>query len=254
MNFRGNIKRTLKKIGNGFLYDIFEFYYWKQNIISGKLSEKEIHALPMIIKPNDYVIDVGAHFGRFTYPLSKIVGNEGHVYCIEPVYHCFKMLNRIVKTLKLTNVTTYNIALSDKNCEIEMAIPNNQFEIQNFSRSYILNEHRKKDEKLTSTQSIQCQTLDEFVRSNKIPKIDFIKCDIEGAEMLVIKGSENVIKQYHPTLILEIENRHTKQYNYEPHDLLALLYKYGYKIHMFDGIEILPLESIIPEQNNYIFI
>ena len=125
MNLKNQFKRILKKIANGILYDTIQYYYWKTNIISGKLSEKEIHALPMIIKPKDYVIDIGAHYGRFTYPLSKIVCKDGHVFSIEPVFHCFNMLNRIVDSLKLTNVSIYNIALSDQNGEIEMATPNN---------------------------------------------------------------------------------------------------------------------------------
>ena len=49
MNLRDKSKRILKKIANGLLYDTIQFYYWKLNIKSGKLSEKEIHALPMII-------------------------------------------------------------------------------------------------------------------------------------------------------------------------------------------------------------
>ena len=116
-----------------------------------------------------------------------------------------------------------------------------------------MNEFSPNDKSLISTQQIKCQTLDQFVISNKIPKVDLIKCDVEGAELLVLKGSENVIKKYHPVLILEIESRHTQQYNYEPEDLLTLLCQYGYRAHIFIGAEIIPTQSIIPDQNNYIF-
>ena len=253
MYLRAKFKRILKKIASGLLYDTLQFYYWKLNIKSGKLSEKEIYALPMIIKPKDYAIDIGAHYGRFTYPLSQIVGQDGHVFSVEPVYHCFSMLNRIVDALKLTNVSIYNIALSNQNGEIEMVIPTDQSGLHVYSCSHIVNEYSADNEALISTQKIQCQTLDQFVTSNEISKIDLIKCDVEGAELLILQGSENVIKKYHPVLILEIESRHTQQYNYEPEDLLTLLCQYGYKAHIFIGAEIIPTQSIIPDQNNYIF-
>lgn len=254
MSLRNILKRNLRNFGGGSLYDYLQFHYWKRNIRTGNLSEKEIHALPLIIKPDDIVIDIGAHFGRFTYPLSKLVGKNGYVYSIEPIEKSNQILTKISDSLGLSNVSIHEVAISDKNGEIEIAIPVNHSGLEVLSRSRIITSSEKDNNENIFFQRISSQTLDHFVESNQIPKVDFIKCDVEGAELLVLKGSEKVLTEYHPALILEIEERHTKLFDYSPEEILSFLFHFGYGLFVFDGNNILPAEKITPDENNYIFL
>jgi hypothetical protein len=50
----------------------------------------------------------------------------------------------------------------------------------------------------------EMQTLDNYFMQTGLSRCDFIKCDIEGAELLFLKGARNVLKRHQPTILLEI--------------------------------------------------
>lgn len=254
MLFRNQIKQIFRNVMGGKVYNYVQFRYWRKNIQTGNLSEKEIHALPLMIGPNDIAIDIGAHFGRFTYPLAQIVGNKGHVYSIEPVEQTYNLLNRIIRSLKINNVSLHNLAISDNTGHIEIAIPENSSGMEVLSRSRIEISSGNESSENTLIQTIASQTLDQFVTLNNIQKVNLIKCDVEGAELLVLKGSQKVLQEHHPALILEIEQRHTTLFNYLPEDIQSFLSELGYSIYIFDGNNLLPTEKINSEENNYIFL
>ncbi|NIN35661.1 MAG: hypothetical protein GTO60_11480, partial [Gammaproteobacteria bacterium] len=58
--------------------------------------------------------------------------------------------------------------------------------------------------------------------------IDFIKADIEGAELLMLKGAKETLKRYHPILMLEIQSHSTKLFGYKPEDVFDFLHEIGY--------------------------
>jgi hypothetical protein len=71
-------------------------------------------------------------------------------------------------------------------------------------------------------------TLDTFVVEQSLERIDFIKCDVEGAELLVFRGAEKTLTRFHPPILLEIEARHTERFGYRPDDLDEFLRSFGY--------------------------
>ena len=86
------------------------------------------------------------------------------------------------------------------------------------------------------TETATLTTLDRYVLTRKIPRVDVIKCDVEGAEMLVFNGAKEVLERWHPVLLFEAIENHTKLFNYKVPDLLDLIASYGYTLYrIVDG-------------------
>ena len=73
--------------------------------------------------------------------------------------------------------------------------------------------------------------LDHFCAREAISRVDFVKIDVEGAELQVLEGGKEVIEAYRPTMLIEIEARHTARYGHAPEDVAGWLLKRGYGMH-----------------------
>lgn len=145
------------------------------------------------------IFDIGANIGTYATWITKLFPN-GKIYCFEPQRLVFQILCGNFAINNYDNCYTYNIALGSKNDIIEIEEPNyNQNE--NFG-SFSLIEDRIKS-KSGQKYSIQMMTLDNFVSVYNIDKVDFIKIDVEGMDLEVLKGTENILKKYKPSIFIE---------------------------------------------------
>ena len=79
------------------------------------------------------------------------------------------------------------------------------------------------------TTGINLISLDDYCKSNNVSDVKLIKCDVEGFELDVVLGGKEIIHSQKPSLILEIEERWTKRYNYVAKDIFDFLETLGYK-------------------------
>jgi len=77
-------------------------------------------------------------------------------------------------------------------------------------------------------QECNVKTLDDFINKKKI-KIDFIKCDVEGAELFVFLGAKKVLLEHKPIIFCEMLRKWCKKFKYHPNEIILLFYKLGYK-------------------------
>jgi FkbM family methyltransferase len=103
----------------------------------------------------------------------------------------------------------------------------------------------KKKEELHVTRRVEVVSLDEYAKEKKLEKIDFIKCDVEGHELKVFKGAENILRKDSPALLFECERRHLE--NSETQDVFSFLQKLGYKGFFFANSYLEPLTNFDPE-------
>jgi FkbM family methyltransferase len=73
--------------------------------------------------------------------------------------------------------------------------------------------------------------LDDFCAREAIGRLDFVKVDVEGAELQVLEGGRDVIEAHRPAMLIEIEARHTARYGHSPDDVAAWLTGRGYTMH-----------------------
>jgi FkbM family methyltransferase len=165
-------------------------------------------------KRGDIFIDIGAHIGKYTMQAAKIVGNEGIVIAIEAEPTTFKALTEGVASNGFSNVVTLNLAVYDKECGVVL-------------HSVPIGGKLMKGKGLTSIKrdvgpgiEVMAKPLDQIIDELKLTKVDFIKIDVEGAELEVLKGAKKTLLDFKPTLVVEISMA-------EP-EILDLMGKLGY--------------------------
>ncbi len=158
-------------------------------------GEKEIKIIPKLLVNCNRAIDIGANVGVWSYWLSKYAKQ---VESFEPNPKIFNAL----KNIKIKNVNSYNIALSNKTGSVDLLIPKGRkgFSNQGASLSSIKVQGEHK------SISIEAKQLDEF----NFLDVDFIKIDVEGHEHEVIEGARETIKKFKPTMVIEMEEKHNQ--------------------------------------------
>lgn len=131
--------------------------------------------------PGDVIFDIGAGVGTESIFFSQKVGT-GKIYSIEAHPDTFKSLQLLVDVAKIQNIIPVNIAIGDKSGIVYI----------NSRENHVENSIQKTD--IQNGIKINCQSLDEFVEINGIKKINFLRMNIEGAEMDAIKGMTESIK------------------------------------------------------------
>ena len=162
-----------------------------------KIYEKDARFIP---KEGNTVMDIGGHIGIFTIISAKRCGETGKLYTYEPNPETFKRLKKNIEANKLTQVQLNNLAVSEKDGLLNMKIGDSS------QGSTIMEKGTLSD--YSKTVSVQTCTLDNIVSVNDILKIDILKIDAEGAELLILKGG---MKQALPiTKKIMIETHSTK--------------------------------------------
>ena len=81
------------------------------------------------------------------------------------------------------------------------------------------------------TEMVSLITLDKYVTTHEIARVDLIKCDVEGAEKLVFFGAKKVLQRWHPILFFEAIENHTRLFHYDVADLLKFIQSYDYTLY-----------------------
>jgi FkbM family methyltransferase len=212
-------------------YD-YKFFYRNNSedftFMTGHEDEITKHFQP---KKGDIVVDVGAHIGHYKLIAAKRIGNNGRVISIEADPANFEMLNRNIELNKLTNVIPLNCAASsEQSPTTKLYTPVKELGYTIYNT--IISERAKPGENFID---VNANTLDNLVHRNGIKeeeRINWIKIDVEGAELEVLKGAVNVLSQS-TNLKLIIEIHSLSLYK----ELVQFLSIYNFKIEYEVGIE-----------------
>jgi FkbM family methyltransferase len=151
-------------------------------------------------KSGDIVIDVGSHIGHHTLIAAKRVGPKGKVVAIEADPKNFEILNKNIELNKLNdNVITSNYAVSSKEEKIKLFTP--QENSGNTIYNTIISDRVAPTEKFIE---INANTLDRLVEENGIKHedVNWIKIDVEGAELEVLKGAHKILSESKNIILL----------------------------------------------------
>ena len=188
---------------------------------NGRALEYNYH-LPNLVSRGATAIDIGANLGYYTRPLADIVGAEGRVYAVEPVPVIFDVLKRNVAGRK--NVTLLNYALGSEERIIEMA--NDSVAAAGYfgtGRNFV-SDGELSGEAIKFTAQMR-RGSELFA---KLERVDFIKCDIEGYERVVIPEMRAIIERHHPTVLIETDGQ-TRQ------EIIEMFEQMGYRAYMLEN-------------------
>jgi FkbM family methyltransferase len=160
----------------------------------GNYESESTDYLMQALRPDDVCFDVGANLGYYTVLMAKAVP-KGRVYAFEPDPFCHALLELNVHINRLENVVVNRLALSDRSGTSSF------FRCTDSAFNSFKDTARKA---VSSVIDVSVSTLDEFVAANDVPRVDFMKVDVEGAEGLVLAGAKRLLQNsaMRPRLLL----------------------------------------------------
>lgn len=209
--------------------------------------ERELRLLPRLVGRGDTCVDIGAAHGVYTLPLTMLAGAAGRIVAFEPRADAARRLRRVAAILGLKTLRVETAALGAHARRGTLTIPRRRRAVT--GRSYLSDEavHDALDEGLRpgDVLDVDVTTLD-VLRAELDGRIDFIKCDVEGAELHVFAGAHRVLTEDRPVVLCEVEARHAQRYG---QDVRAV----------FDHFEALGYGVLVPpsqqwSSRNYIFV
>lgn len=171
-----------------FLIDPSNGYHDKQVYVY-KIYEPHISkVIKQYSLPGTTCLDIGANIGYHTVLMSSSVGTSGHVHAFEPLARVLPQLRTNLLKNNCSNVTLHEVALSNKEGSALLAS-----EVTNIGNSSIVTTQTE------TTSSIRTTTLDSLT----LPKISFIKLDVEGHELEMLQGGTATILRDLPVVLFE---------------------------------------------------
>ncbi|MEO1925180.1 MAG: FkbM family methyltransferase [Gammaproteobacteria bacterium] len=250
----------MSKLNPGIFIAAFRTY---MRNIKGRKFEPEIKFLKNIIREGNNCLHIGASDARHSYIMSELIGNNGHVYAFEPSSYSYGHLALMVKLHRLKNVKTYRLAVSDKAGSVCLVTPEKSTGHAGRSFAFItglgitnINRTDIESEKVTK-EEVASVSIDDFVSENNIETIDFIRCDTEGSEMLILKGANKTLKKNKPSILLEIHSDALKEvFNSSAKEVSGFLFDLGYHMFREDDGKILQVNEVDESESwkDYFFI
>ncbi len=192
---------------------------------------QDVYFLKAIISEGYFCVDIGAHLGYYTCELSRLVKDSGKIIAIEPMSKFNSTLKNLLNRKKISNVELLQVALGGEGEFVEMGIP----KINN-------------TKKFAYARIMKSSSSLEFVESEKIknesgdhlfinlPRLDFIKCDVEGLEVPVFASTMKTLEKHRPILLCELadDKERIKLYEMIVHLGYHVYALYDKKLYLLD--------------------
>lgn len=195
--------------------------------------EPEMTVLRHLVPVGGCAIDLGANFGLYTRFLAEAVGPNGSVHAVEPVPATFEVLRSNVRRLGLSQVRTHPVAVSDVTRAVTMTVPEYASGGSNYYEARVVRDPAGRARPV----HVVGVRLDDLFAG--LPRVDVIKCDVEGHELPVLRGAESLLREHHPAWLIEVSG--------DPDDpasdaagVVRLMRAGGYAVYRFDGRRVRP--------------
>ncbi len=205
---RGIINRVLYRVLplRGYLRCVSSLLFLWQRLGLGRNTEalEYLYHLPNLVTKGDITIDIGANLGYYSRTLSRSVGSQGVVYAVEPVPIVLDVLRHNLN--KCQNVVILPYALGSEAKTISMG--NNSARSTGYmgTGQNFVNES---NEGCDVEFSAQMRRPDELFSG--LERLDFIKCDIEGYEVVVLSEMRELLERFHPTVLVETGGKNRQE-------------------------------------------
>ena len=179
------------------------FFLWQRLGLGRRAPETEyVYHLPQLVRAGDRCIDIGASLGYYARTISRLAGPAGRVYAVEPVAPIRKVLSRNLRRCGNTEILPFALgaAVGPVRMGNDSARENGYF---GTGRNFVNEGGGRSDVEFTAEMRRGSEL---FAR---LPRLDFIKCDIEGYEAVVMEEMRPLLERFRPTVLIETggENR-----------------------------------------------
>lgn len=183
-------------------------------------DRRDCRVLKRLMKPGGVILDVGANIGYFSLLCAQWMKGVGIVHAFEPFPSTISRFERNLDlNPSLRSVVRINrFALSDFIGTVGMNAPDSG----NSGCNYLNSE---------APFAVNVTTLDSFVESQKLQRIDLIKIDVEGSEVALLRGAERTIERFRPVLMVEVNPFALGRFGKTAAELVKLIGSHGYVMH-----------------------
>jgi FkbM family methyltransferase len=201
--------------------DAMVFGAWRK--VRGGISSFSIFEIELVYRilsqiEQPFMIDIGAHVGVFTLLTALVPGMRCEAFEPNP-----DVFNGLRKNLELNNISDrvalHQCALGDRQGRATLSVPQ---QLRAAGLATLGKPSRGKECDEVEVDVIRLDSLEW-------PKVDFIKIDVEGAELDVLRGARQTIEEHHPQMLVECAEKNTRQFGYTPRDILEMLAVMNYK-------------------------
>ena len=211
----------LKKINK--LFKLFKFKLWRKGLINGIAATVELENMIRSINP-ETIIDIGSNKGQFILLIEQLFPNK-IIHSFEPLLEVLEIQRKFFNYNK--NIFFYNFALGRTSSVKKFFITKRKDSSSFFKINE--NENKSKYYEIINKNNIQIKTLDEVLINWEIKKPILMKIDVQGYELEVLKGSENMLKKIEYILVEVSEN---EMYKGQPlsNEIIKFLQDRNYQI------------------------
>jgi FkbM family methyltransferase len=209
-------------------------------------ESQEIRMLARLVAPGATVLDVGANIGWFALSLSRFIADVT-VHCFEPIPATFELLANNIELNRAPTVIAHNFGLSESPgkaqfyCDPLMSVNASMRDLSGQASGNVA--------------ECRLSTVDTFVKEHQVC-VDLLKCDVEGAELLVLRGGPKTLQEFQPILFVEMLRKWSAKFGYHPNDIISYLSEFGYNCFMQIGDDLKIIEAVTSEttQTNFFFL
>jgi len=188
--------------------------------MTGKFDPQIFMPFKKILKPGGVFCDIGANVGYYSMLALDHVGKSGSIYAFEVDPRPIKCLKKTIRRNNLTNIHLLECALGDKKGHATL----NQVKDCGHTR-VVINSVGK---------GFPVDTLDNYAKGFK-GEIQGIKIDVEGFELMVLRGAEKTIRKHKPVIVFESDSEHANHYGYSLKDIRSFFAELDYQISDIEG-------------------
>jgi FkbM family methyltransferase len=198
---------------------------YKTGLLKGKPVFEHHYFVRKLIKKGDFIVDIGANLGYYSVTFAELSGKDGHIYSVEPVKPYREVLER--NTRKFRNVEIIPYALgTENNKTVTMGIPDGN-KYFSHGRTQVM------DKEFESKFTFDVTIMNPNQVFSSLKKLDYIKCDIEGYEGIVIPEMMPVISKFLPVMQIETSGEAKEK-------ITELLSELGYEVYNLVDFRLIP--------------
>lgn len=186
----------------------------------------EIEFLEAGLAPEHVLVDAGANTGEFTLACATRTP-LGRVLAFEPHSDVRSVLRENVDLNGFSNVSIFDFGLAEQTEEVQFFSPADVDGVDGFNEG--LYTRYAGDRQNVACGSVFLRPFDEVAREEGLVRLDWMKVDIEGGELSMLRGAAESLAAWHPKLILEINQPMFRIAGYGTQDLVNFLRRYGYR-------------------------
>jgi FkbM family methyltransferase len=167
---------------------------------------QDVYFLKQHIRAGDVCIDIGAHLGYYCFELCRLTGEKGDVYAVEPISKFNSIIEQYAQKHSFPRLHLLKVALGGEGEEVEMGIPR----VGNRKR-FAFAKIIEQNEPFSFVETERVRNEDPNRLFGDLPRIDFIKCDVEGFEVRLFTKMLPTLSKYRPKLLCELGSAEERQ-------------------------------------------